>query len=106
MNDSRAAMSVETVFEVKTYSASKTTYSTGSRQAVSPTSMRAAQIAREYKAKMTNIDIMFAPEVVGDGTENVVGPFETVFGEFHRGWIISLVAGWFGEMGIFLNKPH
>ena len=78
---------------MKTYSASKTSYSTGSSQAVTPTSMRAAQIVREYKTKMMNINKMFAPEVVGDGTENVVGPFETVFGRFHKGRIVSLVTG-------------
>ncbi len=43
-------------------------------------------------------------EVVGDGTGNVVGPFQTAQGRFFRGQIIPIVAGWFGEIGEDFEK--
>ena len=89
-------MSVEAVFEVKTYSASMTNYSTDNR-AVAPPDRRGAKIIREYKTKLKNIDEKFAAEVVGNGSSDTVGPFEMSLGRFYKGRVIPLVVGWFGE---------
>ena len=35
----------------------------------------------------------FAPEVVGDGSHDTVGPFEMSLGKFYKGGVVSLVAG-------------
>ena len=50
------------------------------------------------------MDSKFAHEVVGDGTGNVVGPFQAEQGIFYRGQIIPMVAGWFGEIGEDFEK--
>ena len=54
VNDSGATMSAEAVFEVKTYSASMASYSTGNR-AVAPPDRRGAKIIREYKTKLKTL---------------------------------------------------
>ena len=48
VNDSRVTMIAEAVFEVKTYSAIMTNYSTGNRAVAAP-ERRGAKITREYK---------------------------------------------------------
>ena len=55
VNGSRAMMSAETVFEVKTYSASMTTYTNGSR-AVAPPDRNGMKIIKEYKTKLKSVD--------------------------------------------------
>jgi hypothetical protein len=40
--------------------------------------------------------------VVGDGTSEVVGPFEAAKKRFLRGTVIPICAGWFGEV----NKDY
>ena len=37
-------------------------------------------------------------DVVGDGKGDTKGPFETVQQQFHRGQVIPMCAGWFGEI--------
>ncbi|EJK70204.1 hypothetical protein THAOC_08457, partial [Thalassiosira oceanica] len=46
----------------------------------------------------------FAPEIVGDGTGNVVGPFQTMLGRFYRGQVLPVCAGWFGDINIDFDK--
>ena len=66
VNDSGVTMSAEAMFEVKTYSASMSNYSTGNR-ATAPPDRRGAKIIREYKTKLKSVDKKFAAEVVGNG---------------------------------------
>ena len=41
---------------------------------------------------------MFAAAVVGDGNNNVIGPFENALSQFHGKTIIPLCFGAFGEV--------
>ena len=43
-------------------------------------------------------------DVVGDGTNGIMGPFETAQGCFYQGKQIPLCAGAFGEMNEDLEK--
>jgi len=47
---------------------------------------------------------MFAAAVVGDGNNNVIGPFENALSQFHGKTIISLCFGAFGEVNEDLDK--
>ena len=55
-------------------------------------------VSQEYARKFKKLDAKFASEVVGS-EGGIVGPFETSQRRFHRGQVIPLVAGWFGEIG-------
>ena len=57
---------------------------------------RGGKITREYKTKLKNVDKKFAEEVVGNGSNDAVGPFGLSLGRFYKGRVIPLVAGWFG----------
>ena len=39
------------------------------------------------------LDLTHAPEVVGDGTNGQVGPFEAALGTFYTGNVLPLVVG-------------
>ena len=62
------------IFEVKTYSACNTrfTYPT----TIHPADRRAQDVKHQYIGKFKKVDCVFVADVVGDGTGNVVGPFE------------------------------
>ena len=61
-------------------------------------------ITQEYGQKFKKLDSKFAHEVVGDGTGNVLRPFQAAQGRFYRDKIIPMVAGWFGEIGEDFEK--
>ena len=46
----------------------------------------------------------FAADVVGDGKEDIKGPFETVQQQFHRGQVIPMCAVGFGEANDDFDK--
>ena len=98
VNDSGATTSAEAVLEMKTHIASMTIYSKDNR-AVAPPDRRSAKIIREYNTKVKNVDKKFAAEVVRNGSNDTVGPFETSLSRFYKGRVIPLVAGWFGVWG-------
>ena len=50
------------------------------------------------------MDRTHAPEVVGDGTNGQVGPFEEALGKFHTGNAFPIVAGAFGEVNEDASK--
>ena len=64
INDSGATMSAKAVFEMKTYSASMTTCSTGNRAVASP-NRRSDGIIREYKTKLKNVDKKVHQKLLG-----------------------------------------
>ena len=103
VDDTCATMSAEAIFEVKTCRACKSIYGVGS-QAISPPNRRAMQIVNEYKNKLKKVDKEFSPEEVGNGNEDVTGPFETSLTRFYRQQVIPTVAGWFGEIGSDFQK--
>ena len=52
-------------------------------------------IGQEYRKKFKTLDRTCASDIVGDGTNNVVGPFEVAQRRFYRGQVIPLCAGGF-----------
>ncbi|EJK73498.1 hypothetical protein THAOC_04874, partial [Thalassiosira oceanica] len=65
---------------------------------------RAKQVCQACVPKTKKLDDKFAPEIVGDGTGNVVGPFQTMLGRFYRGQVLPVCAGWFGEINIDFDR--
>ena len=58
-----------------------------------------------HKLKFKKLDVMFAPDIVGNGTNNIWGPFETArSSQFYHWVIIPLCVGRFGETNEDLNK--
>ena len=75
---------------MKTYTACKTRYDKNDR--IHPADRRARLIGQAYHLKFKKLDKIFATDVVGDGTNHVVGPFETAQGRFYRGQVVPLCA--------------
>ncbi|EJK49158.1 hypothetical protein THAOC_31995 [Thalassiosira oceanica] len=69
-----------------------------------PVDQRTKQVKRNYKRRTTGLDQKYAPEVVGDGTNGQVGPFETALGEFCTGNVFPIVVGAFGEVNEDMSK--
>ena len=69
-----------------------------------PAERRAREITLSYKRKFKRLDTLFAPDVVGDGSGDIVGPFEASQRWFFRGQVIPIYAGWFGEIGEDFNN--
>ena len=94
VNDSGATRSADAIFEVKTYTFCPTRYN-HNNQNINPADRRAREIVKDYRHKVRNLDIMFAAAVVGDGNNNVIGPFENALSQFHGKTIIPLCFGAF-----------
>ena len=58
----------------------------------------------KYRQKFKKLDSLFAADIVGNGENNFVGPFQAAQSRFYRGQIIPLCAGWFGELGEDFEK--
>ena len=102
-NDSGVSSAAEAFFEVKTFSGCKSRYKQNN-STIKPADRRAREVTREYPRKFKKLDELFAAEVVGDGTGDAVGPFEAAQGQFYRGQVIPLCAGWFGEVNKDFEK--
>ena len=103
VDDYGSNRTAEAFFEVKTFTAYRTRYDHKSTR-LPPGERRAKLIGQEYAGKFKTLDRMFASDVVGDGTNNVVGPFETSQGRFYRGQVTPLCAGGFGEINKDFEK--
>ena len=60
---------------------------------------RAKEITSAYRLKFRQLDKLFAVDVVGDGSNGVVGPFESAQSQFYRRQVIPICSGWSGEKG-------
>ncbi|EJK75220.1 hypothetical protein THAOC_03063, partial [Thalassiosira oceanica] len=85
-NNSGLGGRTDVLGEVKTMQPSNTSYRKGNP----------IQVRRNYKRRAVALDQKYAPEVVGDGTNGQVGPFETALGEFYAGNVFPFVVGAFG----------
>ena len=103
VNDSGSRRDAEAIFEVKTFTACKSRYGNNNSRA-SPVNRRAQMVVQSYNRKFKKLDCNFAADVVGDGSEGVVGPFEAAQKHFYRGQVIPLCAGWFGEINEDFEK--
>ena len=59
----------------------------------------AKEITNAYRLKSRKLVIFFASDVVEDGNNDVVGPFQAAQTQFYRGQVIPICAGWVGETG-------
>ncbi len=63
---------------------------------------RTHEVILSYDQKFKKLDSLFAADVVGNGTSEVVGPFEAAKKRFFKGTVIPVCAGWFREV----NKDY
>jgi hypothetical protein len=103
INDSGSTSTAEAFFEVKTFTACKTRYK-HNNATIKPPDRRAREITLSYKRKFKKLDKLFAADIVGDGTGDVIGPFQQSQNRFWRGQVIPICAGWFGETN--KDKQH
>ncbi|EJK62407.1 hypothetical protein THAOC_16982 [Thalassiosira oceanica] len=97
-NDSGLGGRSDILGEVKTIQPGKSSYQKGNCQANPPTNQRASNVRLNYRKRTLDLDRAHAPEVVGDGTNGQVGPFEEALGRFHIGIVFPIVAGAFGKV--------
>ncbi|EJK75180.1 hypothetical protein THAOC_03111 [Thalassiosira oceanica] len=90
--------------EVKTLQPSKSSYDKGNCQTNRPVNLRATQAVRSYRRRAAGLDQKYAQEVVGDGTNGQVGPFETALGEFYTGNVLPVAVGAFSEVNEDASK--
>ena len=103
MNDSGASQSGEIFCEIKTQQPNNTRYNHNNSK-LRPTEQRAKQVVNDYKLKFRKLDRVYAPDVVGDGNNGVVGPFEAAQQLFIGGQVVPLVVGAFGDVNKDLEK--
>ena len=84
---------------MKTYTGCNTRYK-HNNSTINPADCRARTVANEHSGKkFKKLDKQFTADVVGDVDNNIVGPFQAAQSRFHKGGVIPLCAGWFGEIG-------
>ena len=98
VNDSGATSTAEAIFEIKTFTACKSRYRHTNRSS-KPVDRREREVTQSYNRKFKKLDKQFAAEVVGDGSNDIVGPFEASQQRFYRGQVVPMCSGWFGEIG-------
>jgi len=103
INDSGASSSGEAFFEVKSYYPGNTRYDHNHSE-LKPADRRARDITSQYSRKFKMLDRKYAADVVGEGDNGIVGPFEAAQGRFIGGQVIPLVAGAFGEVNKDFEK--
>ena len=57
-----------------------------------------------HRRRAAGLDQKYAQEVVGDGTNGQVGPFETALGEFYTGNVLPVAVGAFSEVNEDASK--
>ncbi|EJK74911.1 hypothetical protein THAOC_03383, partial [Thalassiosira oceanica] len=103
-NDSGLGARTDVLGEVKTLQPSKNSYDKGNCQTNRPVNLRATQAVRSYRRRAAGLDQKYAQEVVGDGTNGQVGPFETALGEFYTGNVLPVAVGAFSEVNEDASK--
>ena len=83
VNDSGSTRDAEAIFEVKTFTACKTRYAHPNNTTVKPVDRQAREVVNSYHRKFKKLDTVFASDVVGDGKNDIKGPFETAQGRFY-----------------------
>jgi hypothetical protein len=97
VNDSGATSAAEAFFEIKTFMACKSRYNHNNTK-LRPVNWCTHEVILSYDWKFRKLDCLFAADVGGDGTSEVVGPFEATKKRFFKGTVIPTWAGWFGEV--------
>jgi hypothetical protein len=76
VNNSRASRSAEAIFEIKTFTICKTQINRDNRL-VNPEDCQAKEVVNKYNLKFKKPEILFALDIVGDGSNGIIGPFQT-----------------------------
>jgi hypothetical protein len=87
----------EAFFKVKPFTACKSRYDHNNTN-LRPVDGHAHEVILSYDQKFKKLDSLFAADVVGDGTSEVVGPFEAAKKRFFKGTVIPICTGWFREV--------
>ncbi len=58
----------------------------------------------KYNLKFNKLDTLFAPDIIGDGSNDIIGPFQAAQTQFYRKGIIPLCIGGYGEINEDFNK--
>ena len=97
INDRGETLTAEAFFEVKTYTTHKTRYK-HNNETIKPPDRRAREMRIHTIVQPPKVPFA-ADVVVRVGTGDIVGgPFEQSQNRFWKGHVISVCAGWFGEI--------
>eukprot|EP00956_Cyclotella_meneghiniana_P017394 scaffold28306_cov69-Cyclotella_meneghiniana.AAC.3 len=69
-----------------------------------PADRRANEVVNQYSNKFKRLDKQYAADIVGNGDNGIVGPFESAQKRFIGGQVIPLVVGPFGEVNKDFEK--
>jgi len=94
---------VEKPFEIKSFQPNRTRYNHNNTN-INPADRRAKEVVQQYSRKFQKLDQNYAQEVVGDGRNGIVGPFEAAQSQFFGGQVIPVVVGAFGEVIKILKR--
>eukprot|EP00956_Cyclotella_meneghiniana_P020255 scaffold35458_cov37-Cyclotella_meneghiniana.AAC.4 len=97
INDSGASLSDDAFFEVKSYQPNNTRLDHNNKE-TKPADRRANEVLNQYSTKLKGLDKQYAADIVGNGDNGIVGPFESAQKRFIGGQVIPLVVGPFGEI--------
>jgi hypothetical protein len=61
-------------------------------------------VANKYNLKFKTVDTLFASYIVGDGSNDIIGPFQTAQTQFYHKGIIPLYIGGHGDINEDFNK--
>ena len=103
VNDSGATHCAEAFFEIKSFQPNNTRYNHNNTK-INPADRRAKEVVQQYSRKFHKLDQNYAQEVVGDGRNGIVGPFEAAQSQFFGGQVIPVVVGAFGEVNKDFEK--
>ena len=103
INDSGASSSGDAFFEVKSYQPNNTRLDHNNKE-TKPADHRAKEVVNQYSNKFKRLDKQYAADIVGNGDNGIVGPFESAQKRFIGGQVIPLVVGPFGEVNKDFEK--
>ena len=103
VNDSGATHCGEAFFEIKSFQPNRTRYNHNNTN-INPADRRAKEVVQQYSRKFQKLDQNYAEEVVGDGRNGTVGPFEAAQSQFIGEQVIPVVVGAFGEVNKDFEK--
>ena len=84
VNDSGSTRDAEAIFEVKAFTACKSRYA-HNNTTTAPVDRQEKCVVSEYIEKFRNLDVAFAADMAGDGTNGITGQFEATQGRFYQG---------------------
>jgi hypothetical protein len=60
--------------------------------------------SHKYNLKFKKLDALFASDIVGDGNNDIIGPFQTAQTQFYNKGVIDLCIGGIGEINEDFNS--